>query len=62
MDGPVWFLVYVASVVVAFLIGASKGRPGFGFLLGLFLSWVGVFFLAIARTPGEAEIEAKPAD
>jgi hypothetical protein len=34
-------VVYVASVLVAVLVGNHRGRAGAGLLLGLLLSWLG---------------------
>jgi hypothetical protein len=36
----------VAAIFVAGAIGNRKGRPGTGFLLGLFLGWIGVVIIA----------------
>ena len=37
----------VAAIFAAGAIGNRKGRPGAGFLLGLFLGWIGVIIIAL---------------
>ena len=54
-SGQVWLLVYGAGVVVAFIVGANKGRAGTGLLFGLLLSWLGVAIIAMSSPSAEAE-------
>jgi hypothetical protein len=37
----------VGAIFAAGAIGNRKGRPGTGFLLGLFLGWIGVIIIAV---------------
>jgi hypothetical protein len=37
----------LAAMFAASAIGNRKGRPAAGFLLGLFLGWVGVIIIAV---------------
>lgn len=44
----VFLLVWVVGAIFAAgAIGNRKGRPGTGFLLGLFLGWIGVIIIAV---------------
>ncbi len=40
-------LGWVAPVIVATIIGSKKGKGGIGFVLGFFLSWIGVIIVAV---------------
>ena len=44
----------VGAIFAAGTIGNRKGRPGTGFLLGLFLGWIGVVIIAV--TPPTREM------
>ncbi len=55
----VYLTVYAVSVVIASMIGSSKGRGGAGFVLGLLLSWLGVAF-ALFLSPTPAAQGRKP--
>lgn len=47
-----YLAVYGASVLAAWMVGASKKRAGAGFVLGLLLSWLGVALaLFLSPTP-----------
>ena len=37
----------IGAIFAAGTIGNHKGRPGTGFLLGLFLGWIGVVIIAL---------------
>jgi hypothetical protein len=47
LDVLILLVWIVAAVFVAGAIGNRKGRPGTGFLLGLFLGWIGVIIIAV---------------
>lgn len=40
----IWALT---GMIVATIIGGRKGRRGAGFILGLFLGWIGVIIIAV---------------
>jgi hypothetical protein len=46
--GPL-LVIYVGSIMLAWFVGAAKGRAGAGFALGLLLSWLGVIFAFFLR-------------
>jgi len=46
LDVLILLIWVVAAIFVAGAIGNRKGRPGTGFLLGLFLGWIGVIIIA----------------
>jgi hypothetical protein len=46
------FGVWILPVLIATMIGRSKGIGFKGFLLGFFLSWVGVLIAAVLEGKG----------
>ena len=46
LDVLILLIWVVAAIFAASAIGNRKGRPGAGFLLGLFLGWIGVIIIA----------------
>jgi hypothetical protein len=46
LDVLILLVWVVAAIFAAGAIGNRKGRPGTGFLLGLFLGWIGVIIIA----------------
>jgi hypothetical protein len=54
LDVLILLIWVLAGIFAASAIGNRKGRPGAGFLLGLFLGWIGVIIIAvIPPTRGE---------
>jgi len=55
-------LFWVAPVVVGTIIGKKNGRGGIGFVVPLFLSWLGVIFVVeigdVKRDQAHAEVMA----
>lgn len=47
-------ILVVPPVIAATIIGRRKGRPWAGFLLGLFLSWIGVILIAVTSPTYDA--------
>ena len=47
LDVLILLIWVVAAIFAASAIGNRKGRPGTGFLLGLFLGWIGVVIIAL---------------
>ena len=39
-------IFWVVPIGVAGMVGGNKGRRGLGYLLGLFLGWIGVVIIA----------------
>jgi TctA family transporter len=56
---PLEFFIWaVTGIVVATAIGnRRKGRPWTGFLLGLFLGWIGVIIIALIRPTHEKLVQ-----
>ena len=41
-------LVFVVGpAIVGYIVGKKKGKRGIGFVLGFFLSWIGVIIVAV---------------
>jgi len=58
MEGALglWIVLgWVAPMIVAVLIGAGKGKGMVGFLLGLFLSWIGVIIVLVMEDSTEKD-------
>ena len=57
----VWVVVallgWVAPVIVATIIGSKKGKGGLGFVLGFFLSWIGVIIIAVMEDEAKRDQE-----
>jgi uncharacterized membrane protein YeaQ/YmgE (transglycosylase-associated protein family) len=50
----IWAL---GGIVAATLIGRRKGRPGTGFLLGLFLGWIGAAIIALTPPTRDMQVQ-----
>lgn len=58
MGWVVFFIWCVLATVTATLIGFNvKGRPLTGFLLGIFLGWVGVLVIALLPKTAEKKVQ-----
>jgi MFS family permease len=47
----------VGAIFAAGAIGNRKGRPGTGFLLGLFLGWIGVIIIALTPATHDMQVQ-----
>jgi hypothetical protein len=45
-----YLLLWVISIIAATMIGYSKGRALKGFILGFFLTWLGVSIIIVMKT------------
>lgn len=54
MNAGAFLAIWGAAIVVAWIIGANKGKPGTGFVLGLLLSWIGVIIALVMSPSHEA--------
>jgi len=51
-------LIYtLTAIFTAGAIGNRKGRPGTGFLLGLFLGWIGVAIIALTPATHDMQVQ-----
>jgi len=48
-------IFWIVSIVVATMIGNQKGKGGVGFILGLFLSWLGVIIVLAMKQEEDKE-------
>jgi len=48
------FILWVAPIWLATVVGAQRGRKGLGFALGFFLGWIGVLIVALLGPTSEA--------
>lgn len=46
---------WLLPVIIATIIGVNKGKGGIGFVLGLFLSWIGVIIIAVMENTKQRE-------
>ena len=53
-QGTFW-IIYLTGVVIAWMVGASKGKGGTGLVLGLLFSWLGVL-VAFLISPSPREV------
>jgi hypothetical protein len=51
----VLLIIWLACAFIGLLIGSNKGRPGAGFLLGLFLGFIGLIIIAVMSPTPEAQ-------
>lgn len=49
---PILFLGWILPMIIGAMVGRSKGMGFGGFLLGFFLSWVGVLIAVIVEGKG----------
>jgi hypothetical protein len=49
---PILFLAWVLPMIIGAMIGRSKAIGFTGFLLGFFLSWIGVLIVAVLEGKG----------
>jgi MFS family permease len=47
----------VGAIFAAGTIGNRRGRPGTGFLLGLFLGWIGVIIIAFIPPTRDVQVQ-----
>jgi len=55
--GPLISVAWLSAIPVASIMGARKGRPTQGFVLGLLLSWLGVLLMVFVEPTDEVKIE-----
>ena len=55
-----WIIVWIASAIAAGVVGKSKGRTGAGWLLGIFLGFIGLIIIALL--PKKENPEEKATD
>lgn len=58
MEGAIalWVILgWIGPTIVAVLIGVGKGKGGVGFLLGFFLSWIGVIIILVMENSTDKE-------
>lgn len=57
--GSLWWILgvfgWLVPVIIATIIGVNKGKGGIGFILGLFLSWIGVIIVAVLENTKQRE-------
>jgi hypothetical protein len=51
----VFLVIWIICAVIGWMIGSSKGRPKFGFTIGLLLGVLGVIIVAFARSSSELD-------
>lgn len=57
LDVLILLVWVVAAIFAASAIGNRKGRPAAGFLLGLFLGWIGVIVIALIPPTRDALVQ-----
>ncbi|MBD3372199.1 MAG: hypothetical protein GF403_05725 [Candidatus Coatesbacteria bacterium] len=43
----IYGITHILALIICIVVGASKGRGGVGFLVGLFLGWIGVIIVLV---------------
>jgi hypothetical protein len=51
----IYGITHVLALILSAVIGATKGRGGLGFILGLFLGWIGVIIMLVMSNKHEEE-------